>query len=289
MNRYSTETVKNKLKQPNGPALIEIEPAWDGLQELVKTESSSQALAVFVRAARQKAYQERILDVLPPAEMAALLQHEDPKVRKNAARLTGELKRTEDAEALKQAFLDEQVRLVRPSQILALGALGEADFLKDHEVPPAADASEEKHAKEEREALSTVLAAARPAVHHRLKGFPKGLPAVLTCADHMEEYLVRELAEAGLTGEIIGRGRVRTQLSSLKALMQARSFREILIPLLNFDAPEEKWGKVVDDRARARMTEILEKVYEGEPPYAYRIEIRAQADRGRIARDIAER
>lgn len=48
----------------------------------------------------------------------------DAKLRKNAARLAGALKDPLDAAPLAEALLRERRRLVRPSVILALGAIG---------------------------------------------------------------------------------------------------------------------------------------------------------------------
>ena len=137
MKEYTIGETRRLLSQPNGPAGIDLDLAWDSLSRLVLDEGDSAALSAWVRAAKQKKYREQIAGQLSSLGMAGLLQADNPKTRKNAARLCGELKRKEDIEALKQAFQEETVRMVRPSQILALGALGEEEILKTYTVPEA--------------------------------------------------------------------------------------------------------------------------------------------------------
>ena len=275
------------LKQPNGPARIDFEAAWDALPQLLEQEDLRAAvLAVWVRAARSKSGQERLLAQLPVSAMQDLLKDPLPKVRKNAARLAGLLERTEDAPALLDAFQAESVRMVRPSQILALGALGCADRLLEYQVPEAASPEEEKHAAAEQEALRKVMTAHRPQQKHRVKGLRRGMRAELTTARHLEPALVRELKTVGIQGEMKAPGRVAIELTSYKSLLQVRSWREILFPLLTFQAPQDRWGKIVEKRILPNLVTLLHQVYEGEPPYAYRIELKGNVDRRQTSRQI---
>ncbi len=284
----SVEEVRNQLAQPNGPARIDLEAAWEGLQILVLEKGDSQALSAWVRAAKRKEYRQKILACLCVERMAALLQDPSAKVRKNAARLAGALGREADAPALAEALRGETIRMVRPSQILALGALGQAETLRGYVVPPPEDASAEKHAQQEKEALQTALSAVTESVHHKVRGLPRGLPAELVVPEQMEKTVIRELHAVGLEGRQSARGRVELELSSYKALLQVRSWRELLFPLVTFEGPPEKWGQILEKRIGRRFRTLLEKVYEGPPPYAYRIELRGGADRSTIIRKIAE-
>ncbi len=288
MKEYTIGETRRLLSQPNGPAGIDLDLAWDSLSRLVLDEGDSAALSAWVRAAKQKKYREQIAGQLSSLGMAGLLQADNPKTRKNAARLCGELKRKEDIEALKQAFQEETVRMVRPSQILALGALGEEEILKAYTVPEASDVTEEKHAREEREALRTALGSLRKVPKHRPKGLPKNRLVELVVPDAMEDTVIRELRSAGLTGKRSAKGRVQTELSSYKALLQVRSWREMLFPLLTFQGPAEQWAQILHKRVEPKLLDLLEKVYEGTAPYAYRIELKAEVDRGRISRRIAD-
>ena len=287
MRKLTKKEVALQLAAPNGPAKIDIDAAWDALPALLAADELRAAvLAVWVRAARSKVYQERLSAQISSAEMEGLLQDPLPKVRKNAARLAGLLKRPEDGDALLAAFQSETVRMIRPSQILALGSLGYADRLQDYQVPEAQSPEEEKHAEAEREALRTVQTAHAPQKHHRVKALSRGMMAELITARQMEEALIHELKAAGLTGEIKAPGRIAVALTSYKALLQVRSWREILFPLLTFQAPADRWGKIIGKRVLPNLVDLLHKVYEGEPPYAYRIELKASVDRRTVSRQI---
>ncbi len=197
---YTKEEVLSLLSEPNGSQNIEIEPAWDGAWELVLEENAA-ALSFFVRAAKQERYARALNDMLKDRSLLhRLLLSREPKVRKNAARLAGALRDPRDVPVLIQALTNETARFARPSQILALGAMqtkeAETALLR-YEVEPARDREEEKHAREEREALSAARASYVTTPRHPFTGFPEGLPIELRCAPSMEEALLSELAAAG--------------------------------------------------------------------------------------------
>ena len=281
------EEVRSVLNRPNGPAQVDPEKAWEALAQLVLQEEDGAALSVWVQAAKQKKYREKLLDLLDSETMQRLLQSESPKTRKNAARLAGALGRREDAQALKQALSEEETRMVRPSQILALGALGEEDFLRQYQVPSPRDASEEKHARKEQEALTTALAALTSITRHKVRGLPRNAKIELVVPDELEKQTLQELKSLGMEGTRAARGRVQLELSSYKSLLNIRSWREMLFPLVTFQAPPEKWARIIADRAGEKFIHLLETVYAGDPPYAYRIELKGNLDRGQVSRQIA--
>lgn len=84
-------------------------------------DTGASALAEIVALAKQKRIQEWILEQDNYIELQQLLQHEIPKVRKNTARLMGQLKHQADLPLLIQASQQETTLFVVPSLLLAIG------------------------------------------------------------------------------------------------------------------------------------------------------------------------
>lgn len=291
MDNYSKEQVQNRLAQPNGSQNIDIEPAWEGAWQLL-AEGSASALALFVRAAKQEKYARLLNEQLGDRKLLwSLLQSEEPKVRKNAARLAGALACDADCAVLAEALRQEETRMVRPSLILALGAMQTEEaqqVLTAYTVTKAQSPSEEKHVKEEKQALMTARASYVTTVRHTLKAMPRNLKAELRCVDAMEEVLIQELDAMAMPARKLGRGRVGVQLTSPKALNAVRTWRELLFPILAGVRLDAKAAQTIGEAAGAKLLRFLELTHTGEPPYAYRIEIRGQeVDRGKMAREIA--
>lgn len=276
------------MAQPNGSQNIEIEPAWEGAWRLLE-DGYAPALALFVRAAKQEKYVKILNEQLGDrAVLWSLLKSAEPKVRKNAARLAGALACESDCTVLVEALKAEETRMVRPSLILALGAMQTEEAqqaLMTYTVAEAANPGEEKHVKEEKQALMTARSSYVTTVRHTLKAMPRNLKAELRCVDAMEEVLVKELEAMAMPARKLGRGRVGVQLTSPKALNNVRTWRELLFPVI-MGVPCD--GEKIGAAAGPKLERFLELTHTGEPPYAYRIEIRGQEiDRGALAREIA--
>lgn len=112
------------------------------------------ALRLLADACRKKRFQEELApSVIRDAKK--LLAIIDDKARKTASILVGLCAPDACAEALKSALMRETTRFVRPSMILALGnTVNPAQYLDGYVV----EDGEEKHMREEREALQKALA-----------------------------------------------------------------------------------------------------------------------------------
>jgi 2-polyprenyl-3-methyl-5-hydroxy-6-metoxy-1,4-benzoquinol methylase len=214
------------------------------------------------------------------------LGSELPKLRKNAARLLGALCFEKDAAKLAFALQKEQTRFVRPSLILALGSAGGPDALKalqSYNVPPASDETEAKHFSEESDALKAALIKLTPKASHGFTGLPYETEAELRSAGGLAGPLSLELKQLGFIPFKVLNDRVSVKTKDYPRLFKARSFSEALLPLargIPFRA--EAIASVKD-----RMAGLLKDAHEGMPPFTYRIEVRAEADRGMLARGVA--
>ena len=126
------------------------------------------------------------------------LKSQAPKARKNAARVLGALADPADAPELTQAIRREEVRFVRPSLILALGAVGGEGTLAFLESLPTPASGEDKHDKEEALAIMAAVSRLRETKKHPFTGFTKKVQAVLEAPVGFGPLLASELDSLGI-------------------------------------------------------------------------------------------
>ena len=276
------------LKEPNGSEKLaaKAEEAFEACLNLLKQEEPA-AAAFLVRVARQKKYREQINHWLGNRSILyRLLGSDDAKMRKNIARLIGQLAVSADVLPLAEALEQESKRLVIPSMILALGALKTPEAvaaLHAYQVRPAQEAAEEKHVQAELEALKTALSAFKQLPSHTFKGFSSKMPLELRCGRGLERALAEELA--CLDVREVKPGRVGVAVTKWEELKASRIWREALIPLsrgveVKLDNAQSIKASAVAIAAAAghKMLAILKDVYSGEPPYAFRVELAGQPE-----------
>lgn len=292
MRELTKEQVEKRLAAPNGSETLfaEAEAAFDAAWALFADDGNAASCAFLCRCAKRQAYAARI-DALLGEErepLYAALRSDAPKLRKNAARLAGALADVRDVPALAAALAAEEQRFVRPSLLLALGACGgeQAEaVLSAYSVAPAADAGEERHVREETDALA---AAKKRFLHfekHGFTGLPKAYPIELRTPDKLEGSLRFELEAQGITPVFTEPGAVCVNTKELAPLFACRSFFELLFPIARKTsaAPE-----LIARHAGAFLWELLPAAHTGKPPFGYRIEVRGEnADRAALAKAVA--
>ncbi|MBQ3201128.1 MAG: methyltransferase [Clostridia bacterium] len=292
MRELTKEQAAKRLQMPNGSEKLfeDAEAAFPAAWALFAEDGHSAACAFLCRCAKRKNFRERIAELLGEDRQAlkAALASEQPKLRKNAARLAGALENSADAPMLIEALRKETQRFVRPSLLLALGAVGGDEAkaaLAAYTVAPAADAGEERHVREEEEALAAAKKSFLQLEKHTFKGLDRAYEIDLITPDQLTGSLHGELSAIGvepLSGEA---DRLRVRVQDVNALFACRSFFELLFPIAEKTSPVPA---MIARHAAAFMQAFLPAVHEGEGPFGYRIEVRGEApDRAAIAKAVA--
>ena len=196
--------------------------------------SPAEALSALCAAVKKQAAREIVLALLENrAPVYAALESDDPKARKNAARLLGALESKSDAPALVAALEREQTRFVVPSILLALGSIGGTEAqnaLLAYVVPEAKDETEQKHVLEIRASLEKARASLErdvPLPPRRKLDTARDILAV--SPEGFSSILNEELAALGFEGEEFSDG-VLVHTDNLKKLFTARCALEFLLP-----------------------------------------------------------
>jgi len=274
------------LSEPNGSEKLfeHAHAAFDAACALFVEEGSRQAAAFLVRSAKQKEYKEKLLsmDALDAALLASL-RDDDPKLRKNAARLMGELKKAAYAGPLILALRCEAQEYARPSMLLALGAIGTPEAVEAL-AAFSAGVGEDKHAKAQREALRAARALNVPPPVHGFSGLGRAYEIELRTPDRLSGVAAEELRALRFSPDIVSRDAVRVRTEDLSRVYRARCFHEALFPVA-MGVPAD--GRAIADAAQGALLSLLQDSSDAPGPYGYRIEVRGVTDRGSLAKAIA--
>ncbi len=293
LKKPDRETIKTTLEKANGPSLLANDPRLDKFALLDETTKlfieEGIGSALLIRLIKSRNLLIRLSsnpDILPAVRNG--LSADSPKLRRNSARLIGQLTRSdEDAQLLIARLHIEEQRYVRPSLLLALGTIGgeQAQLALDAYQPvPPIDVSEEKHYEEELEALRLARVTAIKYEKHTFKRLDRAYEIELIAPDRLSEQLASELDDLGFDAFNIHRSSLSVKTSDYSALFNARCFSEALF-LISRGVSENP--DTVAEISKKFILKFMQATHEGKPPYRYRIELEGEiADRTAYKRAI---
>ncbi len=292
MKKLTKEEVKNILAQPNGTQTLlkDTDSAFEAAWQLMGEENAA-AVGFLCKAAAKKRIAEEIERLLSKNDTVILIAmgSQDAKMRKNTARLIGALKNVGFVPMLIGALEYEEVRFVKPSLLLALGACGgdEAkEYLESYTVEPPKDESEKKHFDEETEALSKALSSLINIEKHEFMSLDDVYEIELRCNDKLSSALSDELFEKGFQVKEKFSNAVRVSTRDYKALFEVRCFSEALLPIAKGISASES---VLAKHIRPYLEKLLLTSHKGVNTFAYRIEIRGEnVSRAEKAKKLAK-
>ncbi len=174
--------------------------------------------------------------------LGELLSHEDPKVRKNAALLIGELSLQSLLPRLYQSYITEETRFIRSDYLKAMSLLSVTAYVEELqarrkellEEKPGED--EEKHYRQERTVLQKLL---EPFDQHRVPRFT-GMEKTA------DVVLLTYPGDNGITEAQLGSCKknvfpfgIRVPGACIKEMFAIRTFREMLFSLNIAGIPQD--------------------------------------------------
>lgn len=294
MRKLTKEEIAAKLSEPNGAqklAEMNVDPKalLDTAVEMFIEEGSASALILRLAGKKQNLIALSQNEGFKNALIASL-KAESAKLRRNSARLLGALKLPSAAEPLIEALQNETQRFARPSMILSLGSIGgdaaEA-FLRSYKIEPPADDTENKHFKEESEALVTALRSFAPRTEHAFTGLKAPMKIELRAPDMLSSQLESELEELGFASFDKRSASLKVETDDYAGLFEARCFSEALFPIGQTALEPGAIAK----KAVPFMEALMRSCHSGEPPYRFRVELAAtlpeSVSRQELTRKIA--
>ncbi|MDY3250180.1 MAG: HEAT repeat domain-containing protein [Candidatus Choladocola sp.] len=211
-------------------------------------------------------------------KLCELLQHEDPKVRKNAALILGQMESEDLLPVLFDTYKTEKTKFVRVDYLKAMSEMDYERLVprleKELEVLRGTEFSQEewKHVSEEIRMLQNMIMKYRSKGHHRFTGYHVVTDMVLVTNRCQREATARQIRNGRLT---MLAGGIKVREAQVGDLLPIRTYSELLFPLetpvLPVHSPEET-GQAA---AEGIMKKALE-LHQGGAPFLFRIELKSR-------------
>lgn len=226
-------------------------------------------------------------------KLVEFLQHEDAKVRKNAALLLGEIDTANGLDELWTAYSKEQTLFVKSAYLLAMEQMNCGkyfDQLKEayqHLCTMEIKEEEKKHFQEEIKVLERILRVLEGKKKHRFADYDREVEVLLVTNSKYREVTASQIKNGKTT--LVPAG-VKVITSDIRELLDIRTFRELLFL---FDAsrhitpdPEQ----IADEVCKSGLLPLLEELHKSPAPFYFRLNVRNQMEeknRGAFIRKIA--
>lgn len=217
--------------------------------------------------------------------LMAFLEHEEPKVRKNAALLLGDLGLQEAAEALFCAYAKEMTLFVKSAYLTALGRLDASEYvtqLKERrdllaaaEVPE----NERKHVSEELRALEKIITGIEGIQCHTFVGFTEAHDMLLATNRELRSVTAAEIRELPVTVRRSVKEHplgVLVHTKDVRAFGKLRTYRELLFPIrAKLSAEPKAAAKSVWN---SDMPKVIRECHKEDAPFYFRLEIKSRME-----------
>ncbi|WP_296115626.1 HEAT repeat domain-containing protein [uncultured Eubacterium sp.] len=209
-------------------------------------------------------------------EIMKCLVDEDPKVRKNAAAILGELHCQDALDVLMDAYEEEEKLFVKEAYVQALSMIDCSEYLPKLEehlqelVVYEATEEEKKHIQAEIHALQELILQKKDVKKHTFNGWNRSSEVLLLTLPAFRDVLAEE---------VIGKKKVlksgaRTIVSDFETVMKIRTIQELLFVIhtqteKNVLSAEPE--TLAAQLAESDLMQILTETHKGDAPFYFRI------------------
>lgn len=210
-----------------------------------------------------------------------LLSHEEPKVRKNAALIIGELGIEEALAGLFEAYEKEEQMFVRSSYLAAMKKLEFTCYIEQFEEKLkelgniSLNNENKKHIEEEMRLLNQLILKARGVKKHVFNGYQVPSQVVLLTNRNYPEVTLKQLE--GIKAKEFNAG-IIAESKDLREILPIRTYSELLFMLEDIKSIEFDPALGAKALAESSLLDFLGKRHEGVPPFYFRIELKAKLD-----------
>ena len=213
--------------------------------------------------------------------LTGLLKHEDPKVRKSAALILGDMETEDVLPFLFHAWEKESTLFVRADYLKAMKKLDCSScfeaFRKRRAQLLSFTASEEdrKHVREELLALDSILSAGGLGRRHTFTGNLNGADVILMTGPQCREVTARQVR----TGKVhLLKSAVRVEGADLEELAKIRTYSRMMFPFPGNQIIPEDPRQAGEALGALQIASFLDQMHSGSASYSYRIDVRTKMD-----------
>lgn len=210
-----------------------------------------------------------------------LLVHDDPKVRKNAALIIGELSLPGFLDKLYDAYDKESQMFVKSSYLVAMRGYDFSEYkdklnLRIEELNQTVlTEANKKHRNEELQALSKMMIQLEGVKKHKFIGYNNSLGAVLLTNRNYNLVTLEQLDKA--KAKLFNAG-VMIQTNDLANVLPIRTYSEILFYLSDLKTCSSDYKEAAKEIKASSLLEFLKVCHEGDYPFYFRIELKSKME-----------
>lgn len=225
--------------------------------------------------------------------LCGLLRHEDPKVRKNAARILGEMESDDLLPVLFDAYQSEDTLYVRGDYLKAIEKLeyrpivGELKKRLEQLRQESVSAEEEKHVSEELRTLQDMVLRYESHKPHTFCGYKEKRELILVTNRCQREATARQIAGGRIA---MLAGGIRVKNVAVEDVLPIRTYSELLFPLEIAELHADRPAKAGSLLAPAVLA-LAKELHRGDGVFLFRIELKGRMStekKGVYIRRIAE-
>lgn len=257
-------------------------------EELKQNKNLRENLSLLRSEVKNPENREKFLGLIGDGELlTALLKNDEPKVRKNAALLIGDLALAQALSSLFAAYQEETTLFVKSSYLAAIGKLDASEYLPAFKArlgeltSQEAAEHEKKHIGEEIRELEKIITGIEGIKRHSFVGLAESHDLLL--ATNREQRNVTLTEVAGLSPAIRRKAGlhplgVLVHTKELPPFTKLRTYRELLFPIHT----AERIGISPVDAAAAvwnsDMPAILAECHREPAPFYFRLELKSRME-----------
>lgn len=210
-----------------------------------------------------------------------LLNHEDPKVRKNTALIIGELSLPGYLSKLYEAYEKEEQMFIKSAYLTGMCGYDFSEYKEelkkriDELNNITIEESNKKHINEEIQTLSKMIIQLEGVKKHKFIGCEMNLGAVLLTNRNFTNITLEQLdfckAKAFNAGVIL-------QTNDLARVLPIRTYSEILFYLNDLKTCDNDYKRAAEQIASSSLLKFLQDSHEGTLPFYFRIELKSKME-----------
>lgn len=274
-----------------------VQKIWTEILEKKEVRQNLSRLREAIKDDRKK---ERMKELAKEQELVleSLLEHEDPKTRKNAALLIGDLQLSSLQLALWRAYEKEQTLFVKGSYLAAMQKMDMTAFLRPlkervQELSKReVEEENRKHIREEMQQLDKLILSIEGVKKHTFTGWQKESEVILLAnRRHLDAVLeeIRELPDITVADARLMNAGIRMKITDFRQLMEVRSWQEVLFLVGGMKTCDKDPKKAAQTLADSELCQFLQERHKEEGPFYFRAEVKLQEKEGKTAGNPREK
>ena len=246
------------------------------LEKLNQQEEIRESLIQLRAEIKDENQKERLLenDSFDPIILMDFLSDEDPKVRKNAALILGELEIEQSVNAIFHAYQKETTRFVKADYLQALSMLPYASLIDDIQAryeelaTQMPDEESKKHIFEEMQGLQKLIFDLNQREKNKFTELAEPVELFVLTNRHHREITASQLPDGKKM--LAGTG-IRMTSSQIQEILQIRTVEELLFPIKGCNKTDQNPALVAKSIVDSGILDFLESCHQKPAPFYFRI------------------